>query len=210
MVVSLFYYIQLLFSLLCKFLADGFSTATNYSIQFAFRRHSFFTERNWDICVNYTVDVRPDPTIADYGRYLSKLAASIPNLNVIGGSIRLADGVYPVKTSVTLPSRTCLVGMGMDRTIIKVVSNANYTAPVRGVIRSLDSTRVTLRGFTVDCNMRMQENVSAKEHFAKFGVLFNSSSYIFIWQVRVQEALGYGCKRVPLWFFFGPIRGHAS
>lgn len=170
------------------------SIAQNYDAEFSFNKHAFYTTRNWKMCVNHTEDVSPDVTVADYGKYLTDKAMDVSANASDGASIRLAAGVYPVKTAIILPSNVCLIGMGMDRTIIRVIDFANVTAPVRGVIRSVNSTRVTLRGFTLDCNSKMQQNTAADRHFAKFGIFIQASSYVYIWEVRVKGALGYGCK----------------
>lgn len=165
----------------------------DYAVHFAFGNHSFLIRRNREICASFSSPVVPDPSITDFGVYLTGKAAELIASRPAGGALVLGKGVYPVSSAIILPSNVCLVGMGMFDTVIKVVDKANDVAPYRGVIRAVNASRITLANFSLNCNRANQVNRNANEHFAKFGVFIRSSNYSLISHVRVSGALGYGC-----------------
>lgn len=174
--------------------AHDANIAASDSFDDSFNHHgrSFDISDNWAYCTLRTISLSPDTGARDFGTIISEHLASLSAAG--GGTVRLRSGIYPLRTTIQLPARTCLLGADTLRTVLRVVDNADPSPEAKGIIRSADSERVTIRKFTLDANGRRQHDVNTDAHFAKYGVYFEHVNYTWIDAVRVVDAIGYGCE----------------
>lgn len=158
--------------------------------EFPFNGRSFDVSKNWKICDRQIDDVYPDAGIRDFGIVLSEKLKAISELG--GGTVRLRDGIYTLRTAVVVQTGTCVVGQSMQGVVFRVPMVANSVGG-KGVIRANRVHSVTLRKFSIDVNGRQQLNTTSGLHLARYGVYFTGVDYAWIENVLVFDSLAYGC-----------------
>lgn len=109
-----------------------------------------------------------------------------------GGTLLLGYGTYYLSAQVKLPSYTCLIGRGMNQTILKLVDNAT-TFKQAGMVRSKHTERVTIARLTIDGNRAKQNSTDIyKGAYGRFGIFTHLTNYLYIYQVRARNQAGYG------------------
>lgn len=145
----------------------------------------------WDLCRKPHVYIRPNSSIEDYGTFISEKMATLSANG--GGSVRLFDGKYIVKTSIIFKDNTCLLGQSLNGVTIKVADEAPVAEVIRGVLHGVNVMNITARDFTVDVNKKGQDDDKCKNQLTKYGTYFEASSYIWFINTRVMNACAYGC-----------------
>ena len=160
--------------------------------QWQSRGVSFDTRGNWAYCLKFVIDLPLIPQISDYAPAINSALETAANIG--GGSVRLGAGVYPIGKNIVMPSYTCLIGAGMNRTVIRVNDGINNLGNRAGYIRSRLAEKVTLHGFTLDGNHVNQVMNTSSLRYGRFGLYFELVNYAWFKNVRIQNCGGYGCK----------------
>eukprot|EP00171_Calliarthron_tuberculosum_P004702 IDg4702t1 len=157
---------------------------------FPYGGKSFDVSSVWSICLNRSEDIRSDPAITDYAPIISAALLRIKEAG--GGAVRLHNGVFPIRSSIILRDKTCLIGDGVQNVVLRVADNSSSSSPKQGVVHCTSCEKVVLRDLTIDANKDKQTNVSADRHLAKFGVFLANVKHAWIMSIRVRGALSYG------------------
>lgn len=145
----------------------------------------------WEYCLKSHVDIRVDDTVIDYGVLLSQELAKLSDSG--GGSIRLLDGTYIVKSAIVFRNNTCLLGQSLNGVTIKVADDAPAFEYVRGVLHGINVENITVREITLDANKKGQDDEKCENELTKYGTYFEASSYLWFTDTRVMNACAYGC-----------------
>lgn len=157
------------------------------------RSRPFDVRVRWEYCLKAHVDISANSSVADYGAYVSEELAKLAALG--GGSVRLLDGTYTVKTPIIFKDNTCLLGQSLNGVVIKVADEAPQSPVLRGVLHGMGVENVTVRDFTLDVNKAGQDDKDGKceNELTKYGTYFEASSYVWFINTRVINACAYGC-----------------
>ncbi len=110
-----------------------------------------------------------------------------------GGLLEFAEGIFTVSAPIEVPSHTCLVGAGMEKTIIRLADYANkFEGKGKGIFYSAKGERVSILALTIDGNKAMQ-NDKVLEPLS--GVYFELVNYAWFRHVRSLSHMKYGCKK---------------
>lgn len=165
-------------------------TTKNISV-FDDTNYSFDVRVNWAICNRFVMDIPLRAHIVDYAPVLS---AALRVLNLLGGgSVRLQRGVYPISGNVYIPSNTCILGKGVDNTVLRVNNHIKPIYPHAGHLRSRRESRISLHGFTVDGNKLNQRLSTAREKYGRYGLYFELVNYVWLKNIKMKNNVGYGC-----------------
>lgn len=158
---------------------------------FGNKTHSFNVTDNWKICMSHILNIPYRANVSDYAPLISKAFDILKELG--GGSVKLSRGTFPVASSILMPSHTCLLGAGPTETTLKLVDFAPSFYPVKGVIRSSNSERVSLQGVAIDGNKRNQ-SLNPLDLHGRDGVSCELCNYLWFRNVIAKNHSGSGCK----------------
>lgn len=161
------------------------SSAMSLTDAFGTNHSSFDIAQNWGICNAFYVDVSLNSTVSDYSPVIN---SALRFLNRTGGSVRLESGTYHLSSPVDLPSRTCIIGQGMERTYLKLTARALPFADT-GMLKASKGEHVSLMNLTIDGNRMM---LDPSEGFGRSGVYIELVNYIWCRNVRVRNNARHG------------------
>lgn len=147
---------------------------------------SFSIEENWRICHTHVIFMTCIVGLVDYAPIMKKAFKSLQRFG--GGSIRLKPGTYTLSSSVKIPSSMCIIGAGMDTTIIKYVYKGGVS-PSEGLLVSSRAERVSVIGLTIDGGVNAGNDTRA----GFSGVHYNLVNFAWFRNVRVRGFGRYGC-----------------
>lgn len=179
-----------------KFPWQDMDRMNNMNDTFNGTSHSFNVSMSWSICMRLVYDVPYDPEITDYAPVISNLLQVLHTFG--GGAVRLDNGTFPVNSGIDMPSHTCIVGMGPNKTVIQLTPFAPSFYPKKGIIRSRFAERVSLQGITIDGN-RHKQAMTAGATYGRDGLSFIHVNYAWLRNVVSRDNHGLGCK---LLFFY--------
>lgn len=146
-----------------------------------------YVEHNLKKCSTRTYFLDYDATVHSVDAYSDIQKA----LNVIDtGTLVLGEGTFIVSNQISLSSNTCLVGQGIDKTVIKLKDNASEFR-YSGLVRSINSENVTIMGLTLDGN-RENQSGNETELYGRYGLFTEVTNYLYLNKVRITKNYGYG------------------
>lgn len=169
-----------------------YNTRRGFSI-FNARARSFNTNVNRKYCRNSVLKINLVRGKKDYRKRIQRALDTLRDRK-LGGTLRLSRGTFPIKGQLHIYSYTCLVGAGMNKTVIKVASDAaNFKTS--GAVRTRHSIRVTVQGLTIDGNrkgLRLTSSSSKAKRYGRYGFFSELSDYLWLNKVRIKNNYGYG------------------
>lgn len=171
-----------------------------------YKSRPFNVSMRWEYCLKSYVDITFDSLVVDYGALLSQELVRLSDNG--GGSVRLLEGTYIVRSPIIFKDNTCLLGQSLNGVTIKVANDAPQSDTLRGVLHGINVENITARDFTLDVNKKGQEEDKCNNELTKFGAYFEASSYVWFTNTRVINACTYGCTYIHKYPNFVPIRFH--
>lgn len=151
------------------------------------RRYAFPPSDNLKICRRRVIRVPRDGR-SDYTAIFNEKMALLRRLG--GGTLKLDAGLYPHKGHIIIPSYVCLIGAGMEKTVIRLVNFAPRF-PKAGSIRSFQTERVSILDLTQDGN-RANQRSGKKQAYGRYGFFSELTNFLLLRNVRVRNNKGYG------------------
>lgn len=165
-------------------------TSRSFAAAFADSPRSFVPAMTPETCGNLSMHFGPpDGVTTDYGRALTNALATASRLG--GGSVILAAGTFPILSPVVLSSRTCLIGAGHDKTLLKVGWKFDRWYAGRGIVRARRATRVTMMDFAI---LGAPATRDGRLFYSRDAVGLDLVTYAFVRNVRAQDHAGSGFR----------------
>ncbi len=182
-------------AIIISFLLFSFASSyeTDKGIEEAFGdgKFSFAEDANWDLCMERNKSYELDENILDYGKELNKTLKQLSNDG--GGAVVLGPGVYPITVPILIPTNTCLIGAGKDKTTLRVEDKSYPPYPFKGSLISHKVERVTLVGFTVDGNADNQQITHKFHTLGRVGIYQERVSKSYLLNVKSINNVRHGC-----------------
>lgn len=89
-----------------------------------------------------------------------------------------------------MPTRTCIIGAGIDSTVIKLIADAP-TFRKSGSIRTFQTSHITITDLTQDGN-RASQSASSARNYGRYGFFSELSNYVYLARFRVRNNVFYG------------------
>lgn len=124
--------------------------------------YAFDITDNLAFCEKMTKNVNIDGS-EDYTAIINAELAALGNAG--GGQLKMGSGTFEHTGQLIIPSYVCLVGSGIDNTILKLKDNSPEWGK-SGAIRSMHSERVTVMDLTQDGN---KENQRDSDTYGRYG-----------------------------------------
>jgi len=125
--------------------------------------------------------------------------AALKALPQSGGRIELEKGTYLVSRPIVLPENSCIIGVNMSDTIIRLVPKATpfpSQGSAKGILSCKKNARVTIHSLTVDGNSDEQwpaPNLGHKFYaHGRYGVSAERCNYFWTRNVRATNMELYG------------------
>lgn len=108
---------------------------------------SFDTRENLKYCDNSEESIVFDASVKDYHNAIQHKLDLLEERSG-GGTLRLSEGTFTISNQLSVYSRTCLIGAGMNKTSIRVRDKSeNFRRS--GTVRTYQTERVTVRSSTL-------------------------------------------------------------
>lgn len=155
-----------------------------------------FVRHNWGLCNKNKQMVMLESTIVDYSTILNDTLTALGDIG--GGAVWLEAGIYPLNAPVQLPSNTCIVGDGVDRTILQS-NRPSSIYRTSDVVYSHSAEHVSLVDLTIDGN---QDSMNPFHEYGSTGIHFHNVNYSWFRNVRsINNFLHGGTLQDPCNFF---------
>ncbi len=146
---------------------------------------SFNVTHSWQLCFSNMKEILFSPDVEDYAVVINE---KLNSLVKTGGGVKLGNGVYPIKSAIVLPSRTCLRGNGTAETILRVQDGTDAFQN-KGVIYASKGENISVVALTIDGN---REHQSKKKEDTRSGVYFELINYAWFRNVASVRHTHHG------------------
>ncbi len=152
---------------------------------------SFDVLDSWRICKGGdTFHVPQYKYIKDYTLIIESLLDAASQGK--GGELVFPAGNFMISAPIKIPAHTCLIGAGIEKTIIKLKDNARpFRGKEKGMFYCSKAERITMHALTIDGNKDNQKVDGGKR---RSGISSELVNYLWFRNVRSRNHAGYGCK----------------
>lgn len=182
-------------------LAYGYSEEADFAAlnaTFGERLHPFSTGKSWAICMSAfkNITTLSNTVSADYGKLINDSLKALAATG--GGSVLLGNGTFDFTAPIEVPTNTCIVGVGIGKTILRVKDKSWPYYPFKGVLYSSKSQNTSFVGFTLDGNQNNQYTAHPYYGYGRTGIYQERTDYSYLLNVKVFDHEGSGSTFAPI------------